>query len=50
MDVITIISKRNFSNSPYKSFNETVAKVYTNGPRLREFLNEMNVLSFQNTT
>ena len=43
MDVITIISKRDFSDSPYKSFNETVAKVYANGPRLHEFLNEMNV-------
>ena len=25
MDVITIISKRDFSDSPYKSFNETVS-------------------------
>ena len=43
MDVITIISKRNFSNSPINLSYETVAKVYANGPRLHEFLNEMNV-------
>ena len=43
MDVISIISKRHFNDSPYESFSETVAKVYANGPRLHEFLHEMNV-------
>ena len=47
MDVISIISKRHFNDSPYKSFNETVAKVYANGPRLHEFLNEMNSFGIQ---
>ena len=43
MDVISIISKRHFNDSPYESFSETVTKVYANGPRLHEFLHEMNV-------
>ena len=47
MDVISVISKRNYNDTPYKDFWETVNKVYANGPRVHEFLKEMyeNVLS-----
>lgn len=42
MDVISLISKRNYEDSPYKEFNQTINKVYANGPRIHEFLQEMN--------
>ncbi|RED93613.1 alpha-glucosidase [Marinoscillum furvescens] len=42
MDVISVISKRNFEDSPYKDFNKTIDNVYANGPRVQEFLQEMN--------
>ncbi|HIA23332.1 MAG TPA: alpha-glucosidase, partial [Candidatus Marinimicrobia bacterium] len=50
MDVISVISKRNYNDTPYKDFWETVNKVYANGPRVHEFLKEMyeNVLSHYN--
>ena len=50
MDVISVISKRNYNDTPYKYFWETVNKVYANGPRVHEFLKEMyeNVLSHYN--
>lgn len=42
MDVISVISKKSYEDSPYTDFNETIDKVYANGPRLQEFLREMN--------
>ena len=41
MDVISLISKRDYMDSPYPEFNETVSKVYANGPRVHEFIKEM---------
>lgn len=47
MDVISLISKRGYEDSPYNSLNETIQHIYANGPRVHEFLQEMyeNVLS-----
>ncbi len=43
MDVISCISKNtNFPDTDTADFNETIRKYYANGPRLREFLQEMN--------
>ena len=42
MDVISLISKRRYDDTPYQEFNETIEKVYANGPRVHEFLKEMN--------
>lgn len=42
LDVISLISKRNYEDTPYSEFNETIAEVYANGPRIHEFLKEMN--------
>ena len=42
MDVISLISKRNYEDTPYEEFNETIAEVYANGPKVHEFLQEMN--------
>ncbi len=43
MDVISCISKNvNFPDTDTDDFNETIRKYYANGPRLREFLQEMN--------
>ena len=42
MDVISLISKRHYDDSPYDEFNETVANLYANGPRIHEYLQEMN--------
>ncbi|MFT6867342.1 MAG: oligo-1,6-glucosidase [Cyclobacteriaceae bacterium] len=42
MDVISLISKRSFGDTPYLDFTETVKKVYANGPRVHEFLKEMH--------
>jgi len=42
MDVISLISKRNYNDTRYQEFNETIQKVYANGPRVHEFLQEMN--------
>ena len=41
MDVISLISKRDFESSPYPSLNETINKKYANGPKLVEYLEEM---------
>ncbi len=50
MDVISLISKRSFDDTPYKEFNKTLNNVYANGPRVHEFLKEINenVLSHYN--
>lgn len=46
MDVISLISKRDFEDSPYSSLNETIDKKYANGPKLVNYLEEM----VENTT
>ena len=44
MDVISLISKRNsFNDVPDKmSFAKVMEKVYANGPKIHEYLKEMN--------
>lgn len=43
MDVIPLISKRlDFPNADFSNFNKVIEEVYANGPRLHEFLQEMN--------
>jgi len=42
MDVISLISKAGYADSPFEEFNQTIEKVYANGPRIHEFLQEMN--------
>ncbi len=42
MDVISLISKRDFEDAPSEEFSATVNRVYANGPRVHEFLREMN--------
>jgi len=43
MDVISLISKRlDFPDAPEQSFGETIRDLYANGPRIHEFLQEMN--------
>ncbi len=42
MDVIPLISKRqNFPDSPYEKFGDTVKYIYSNGPRVHEYINEL---------
>lgn len=42
MDVISLISKRlDFADSPHESFGDTIEHVYSNGPRVHEFIHEM---------
>ncbi len=42
MDVIPLISKRlEFADAPQPSFNEVVAEVYSNGPKVHEYINGM---------
>jgi len=42
MDVIPLISKRlAFEDSPYEALNETIEKIYSNGPKVHEYINEM---------
>lgn len=43
MDVISVISKPpGFPDTAYDSFQDTIMKDYANGPRIHEFLKEMN--------
>lgn len=43
MDVISLISKRlEFENAPTDNLGEIVKKYYANGPRIHEYLQEMN--------
>lgn len=42
MDVISLISKRGYEDTPYESLNDTIQHVYANGPRVHEFLQELN--------
>lgn len=41
MDVISVISKRDFDDTPFEVFEETISNKYANGPRIEEFLTEM---------
>ena len=42
MDVIPLISKRlDFADTPLEAFNDVVEQVYSNGPRVHEYINEM---------
>lgn len=42
MDVIPLISKRlAFMDSQYSKFNDTITNVYSNGPRVHEYIQEM---------
>ena len=42
MDVISLISKRlEFADANFKSFGECVEKMYSNDPRVHEYINEM---------
>ena len=43
MDVITLISKRDgYPNADFSSFTQAAETVYANGPRVHEYLREMN--------
>lgn len=42
MDVISVISKKNYEDSPYPALNDTISKVYANGPKIHEYLQEMH--------
>ncbi len=42
MDVISVISKKNYDDSPFEDLNDTITKVFANGPRIHEYLKEMN--------
>ncbi len=42
MDVISVISKRNYEDSPYADMNSTINNVYANGPKIHEYLKELN--------
>ncbi len=41
MDVISVISKRDFDDTPYEIFEETISHKYANGPKIEEYLTEM---------
>ncbi|MFT4737672.1 MAG: oligo-1,6-glucosidase [Cyclobacteriaceae bacterium] len=42
MDVISLISKKGYEDSIYEEFSETVEKVFANGPKIHDYLQEMN--------
>lgn len=42
MDVISLISKRDYQDTKYEEFTDTISFDYANGPRIHEFLQEMN--------
>ena len=42
MDVISVISKRSYDDSPYPALNDTISQVYANGPKIHEYLQEMH--------
>lgn len=49
MDVISLISKRlDFSNTTLSGLNELIDQVYSNGPRVHEFIQEMYQRVLQN--
>lgn len=42
MDVISLLSKRNYEDTHFLGFNETIEHVYANGPKIHDYLQEMN--------
>ena len=49
MDVIPLISKRlDFADHNYKNLNDVIKNIYSNGPKVHEYINEMyrDVLSY----
>ncbi|MEQ8472740.1 MAG: alpha-glucosidase [Marinoscillum sp.] len=42
MDVISVISKRNYDDTPHSDLSDTINHVYANGPKIHEYLKEMN--------
>ena len=42
MDVISLIAKDNYDDTPYKEINVTINKVYANGKKIHSYLKEMN--------
>lgn len=43
MDVISLISKpKTFANTHYDKFQDTIVNIYANGPKIHEYLHEMN--------
>ncbi|MCR9252925.1 MAG: alpha-glucosidase [bacterium] len=42
MDVISFISKRNYDDTPYDELNVSINKTYANGPKIHDYLQEMN--------
>jgi oligo-1,6-glucosidase len=49
LDVISAISKRtNFPDADTEDFNQIIARFYSNGPRLKEYISEMRKEVFQN--
>ena len=41
MDVISVISKRDFEDTPHEIFEETISAKYANGPKIEAYLSEM---------
>lgn len=41
VDCMSMISKQDFKTQPLPNFNDTIDTIYSNGPRLKEFINEM---------
>lgn len=42
MDVVPLISKRlDFADTPYEVFGDTVKHIYSNGPKVHQYINEM---------
>ena len=49
LDVISAISKRtDFPDADTEDFNQIIARFYSNGPRLKEYISEMRKEVFQN--
>ncbi len=42
MDVISLIAKDNYDDTPHKEINVTINKVYANGKKIHSYLKEMN--------
>jgi len=43
MDVISLISKPNsFKDTPHSKFQDTIIDIYANGPKIHDYLHEMN--------
>jgi oligo-1,6-glucosidase len=42
MDVISLISKRGYEDTPHADFTDTISQDYANGPKIHDYLQEMN--------